>query len=71
MLYRELTSIDKTIGMAMDKISGNTGFSFIKVSFIIIDSFFVAQNSEEAMTALSLVYPVQNFINVKENAITE
>ena len=29
----------------------------------IIDSFFVAPISEEAMTALSLVYPVQNFIN--------
>ena len=29
----------------------------------IIDSFFVAQISEEAMTALSLVYPIQNFIN--------
>ena len=29
----------------------------------IIDSFFVAHISEEAMTALSLVYPVQNFIN--------
>ena len=29
----------------------------------IIDSFFVAQISEEAMTTLSLVYPVQNFIN--------
>ena len=29
----------------------------------IIDSFFVAQISEEAMTALSMVYPVQNFIN--------
>ena len=29
----------------------------------IIDSFFVAQISEEAMTALSLVYPVQNVIN--------
>ena len=29
----------------------------------IIDSFFVAQISEETMTALSLVYPVQNFIN--------
>ena len=29
----------------------------------IIDSFFVAQINEEAMTALSLVYPVQNFIN--------
>ena len=25
----------------------------------IVDSFFVAQISEEAMTALSLVYPVQ------------
>ena len=29
----------------------------------IVDSFFVAQISEEAMTALSLVYPVQNFIS--------
>ena len=29
----------------------------------IVDSCFVAQISEEAMTALSLVYPVQNFIN--------
>lgn len=29
----------------------------------IIDSFYVAKISEDAMTALSLVYPVQNFIN--------
>ena len=29
----------------------------------IVDSFFVAQISEDAMTALSLVYPVQNFIS--------
>lgn len=29
----------------------------------IIDSFFVAKISENAMTALSLVYPVQNLIN--------
>ena len=29
----------------------------------IVDSFFVAKISEEAMTALSLVYPIQNFIN--------
>lgn len=29
----------------------------------IVDSFFVAQISEQAMTALSLVYPVQNLIN--------
>lgn len=28
-----------------------------------MDSFFVAQISEDAMTALSLVFPVQNFIN--------
>ena len=29
----------------------------------IVDSYFVAKISEDAMTALSLVYPVQNFIN--------
>ena len=29
----------------------------------IVDSLFVAQISEQAMTALSLVYPVQNMIN--------
>ncbi len=29
----------------------------------IVDSFFVAQISEDAMTALSLVYPLQNLIN--------
>ena len=29
----------------------------------IVDSLFVARISEEAMTALSLVYPVQNLIN--------
>lgn len=29
----------------------------------IVDSFFVAKISEKAMTALSLVYPVQNLIN--------
>ena len=29
----------------------------------IVDSFFVARISEDAMTALSLVYPIQNFVN--------
>ena len=29
----------------------------------IVDSYFVASISEEAMTALSLVYPIQNLIN--------
>ena len=35
----------------------------------IVDSFFVAQISEEAMTALSLVFPVQNFINAVASAL--
>ena len=30
----------------------------------IVDSFFVAQISEDAMTAISLVFPMQNFITV-------
>lgn len=29
----------------------------------IVDSYYVAKISEDAMTALSLVYPVQNLIN--------
>lgn len=29
----------------------------------IVDSFFVAQVSEDAMTAISIVYPLQNFAN--------
>ena len=28
----------------------------------IVDSYFVAQMSEEAMTALALVYPIQNMV---------
>lgn len=34
----------------------------------IVDSYFVAKISENAMTALSLVYPVQNFINAVQLA---
>ena len=29
----------------------------------IVDSYFVAKYSEEAMTALALVFPIQNLIN--------
>ncbi len=29
----------------------------------IVDSLFVARISEQAMTALSLVFPIQNFVN--------
>lgn len=35
----------------------------VNALYNIVDSFFVAQISEQAMTALSLVYPVQNMIN--------
>ena len=35
----------------------------VSALYNIVDSFFVARISEQAMTALSLVYPVQNLIN--------
>ena len=35
MLYRLFTSMEMTLGSAMDTSSGSTGFSFIKVSFIV------------------------------------
>lgn len=35
----------------------------VNALYNIVDSYFVAKISEEAMTALSLVYPVQNIVN--------
>ena len=35
----------------------------IQALYNIVDSFFVAQISEASMTALSLVYPIQNLVN--------
>lgn len=35
----------------------------VNALYNIVDSYFVARISEEAMTALSLVYPVQNIVN--------
>ena len=35
----------------------------INMLYNIVDSFFIAKISENAMTALSLVFPMQNFIN--------
>ena len=35
----------------------------VQALYNIVDSFFIARISEDAMTALSLVYPVQNLIN--------
>lgn len=35
----------------------------VNALYNIVDSFFVAQISEDAMTALSLVFPLQNFVN--------
>lgn len=36
---------------------------FVNSLYNIVDSIFVAKISEDAMTALSLVFPIQNFIN--------
>ncbi len=36
---------------------------FVNSLYNIVDSIFVAKISEKAMTALSLVYPIQNLIN--------
>ena len=36
----------------------------------IIDSYFVAKINENAMTALSLVFPVQNLVSVSASAST-
>ena len=35
----------------------------VNALYNIIDSYFVAQISEDAMTALSLVFPLQNLVN--------
>ena len=35
----------------------------VNALYNIIDSYFVARISEDAMTALSLVYPLQNLVN--------
>ena len=35
----------------------------VNALYNIVDSYFVAKISEDAMTALSLVYPIQNIIN--------
>ena len=41
----------------------------VNALYNIVDSYFVAKISEQAMTALSLVYPVQNYINAIANGI--
>ena len=47
------------VSMALPMVLSMT----VNALYNIVDSFFVAQISEQAMTALSLVYPVQNMIN--------
>ena len=50
------------VSMALPMVLSMT----VNALYNIVDSFFVAQISEQAMTALSLVYPVQNMINAIE-----
>lgn len=55
---------EKPVGPLLASMALPMFFSMLVNSlYNIVDSFFVAQISEQAMTALSLVYPVQNLIN--------
>ena len=55
---------EKPVGPLLASMALPMVFSMLVNSlYNIVDSFFVAQISEQAMTALSLVYPVQNMIN--------
>lgn len=55
---------EKPVGPLLASMALPMVFSMLVNSlYNIVDSFFVAQISEQAMTALSLVYPVQNLIN--------
>ena len=47
------------VGMALPMVVSMA----VNSLYNIVDSFFVSRISEDAMTALSLVFPVQNFIN--------
>ena len=44
MLYRLFTSMEMTFGSAIEISSGSTGFSFIKVSFMIFGSLLQTKN---------------------------
>ena len=55
---------EKPVGPLLASMALPMVFSMLVNSlYNIVDSFFVAQISEQAMTALSLVYPIQNMIN--------
>ena len=56
---KERSVLPLIISMALPMIIS----MLVNALYNIVDSFFVAQISEEAMTALSLVYPIQNFVN--------
>ena len=60
---------EKPVGPLLASMALPMVFSMLVNSlYNIVDSFFVAQISEQAMTALSLVYPVQNMINAVASA---
>ena len=47
MLYSEFTSMEMTLGRAIDTSSGNTGFVFIKVSFMGAKASFPEISAQE------------------------
>lgn len=53
----------KIWGLVLTMSIPNVLSMLVNSLYNIVDSFFVAQISEDAMTALSLVFPIQNLIN--------
>ena len=53
------------IGMGMPMVLS----MLVNSLYNIVDSYFVARISENAMEALSLVFPIQNFINAMVEAL--
>lgn len=53
----------KIWGLVLTMSIPNVLSMLVNSLYNIVDSFFVAQINEDAMTALSLVFPVQNLIN--------
>ena len=55
---------EKPVGPLLASMALPMVFSMLVNSlYNIVDSVFVAQISEQAMTAVSLVFPMQNFVN--------
>mgnify|MGYP002249634087 CR=1 FL=1 len=58
-IYERTAGVKIDMSMALPMVLS----MMVSSLYNIVDSFFIARISEDAMTALSLVYPVQNLVN--------